>query len=166
MRGVREDDRCVRIGHLDATDALGEAVGGPDEAVEGVASMEVAHPRDPRVHVWVPSGLVPFIVVTVYLAKRARSRRVSGLPRPRCWRGCCTRPGRCGRRSRSRARGLLDVDVVVRARVHRVLPDRLQEGGPDSFGPAIPSVVRFEAFSNSMTAPWVITLEVPGDHSA
>ena len=57
-RGQREDNRSVRVGHLDATEALGESVVGPDVAVQGVALVEVADPRDARIGVGGAVGVV------------------------------------------------------------------------------------------------------------
>ena len=45
-RREREHDLGVGDRHLDAAVALGEAVGPPHEAVQGVTTVEVAHPRD------------------------------------------------------------------------------------------------------------------------
>ena len=64
-RRVGEDDGGVGRRHLDTAVALGEAVAGPDEAVQRVAAVEVADPRDARGRsIAMPSGLVPDMVVT------------------------------------------------------------------------------------------------------
>ena len=65
-RRQREDDCGVGDRHLDAPVALGEAVGAAHEAVQRVAAVEVAHPRDARVRrSGSRRGWCPVMVVTV-----------------------------------------------------------------------------------------------------
>jgi hypothetical protein len=53
---VRPDNGGVGVRHLDATEALGIAVGASNETVQRVTPVEVRHPRDARVVIWLTVG--------------------------------------------------------------------------------------------------------------